>query len=387
MHISSWSAPIVTKPIIEDLQRRLAQTRWSDEVVPDWKYGTAQQPLRDLIHHWLSGYDWANAQARLDALPHFRAEIDGFGIHFLRYQGRGAHRQALLLVNGWPSSFVEYAKLVPMLVDPVNHGGGLNDSFDVIIPALPGFGYSDRPTAPNQVQAIDLFHQLMTEGLGYQTYMVSGTDIGAGVATRMAMKYPTALRGIHISAVADAPLTADSTAINAAEDAYQSSVKKWHDLEGAYQHLQTTRPQTLAYALNDSPAGLASWILEKFRLWSDAGPDLFSVLPADMLIDNLMLYWTTQTIGSSMRHYYESRHFRAPLTPTDRVTVPTAICMWPKDLVVAPKEWAERFYNVRQYNVQARGGHFPGWEQPALYARDLRNLLRTLDLPATTLLP
>ncbi|WP_296001515.1 epoxide hydrolase family protein [Rugamonas sp.] len=377
MKITPWQPPS-DQPAIADLQGRLAATRWSDEVAADWTYGTAQQPLRELVAHWQSGYDWAGADARLRALPHFRAEIDGFGIHFLHFKGRGPSPRALLLMNGWPSSFVEYGKLAAMLADPAGHGGTEDDAFDVVIPALPGFGYSDRPTRPNQVDAVDLFHRLMTEGLGYPTFIASGTDIGAGVATRMALKYPASLLAIHISALTDPPLTAASAPLNDAERAYQQRVQKWRDDDGAYQHLQSTRPQTPAYALNDSPVGLASWILEKFKLWSDAGPNLFDAFPMDMLIDNLNLYWSTQTIASSMRYYYEARHFRAPLQPGQRVTVPTAITMWPHDLVVGPRDWAERFYNVRQYSVQPHGGHFPAWERPDLYAQELRKLAASL---------
>jgi pimeloyl-ACP methyl ester carboxylesterase len=370
MHITAWQ-PSTDPLAIADLRRRLSHTRWSDEVVADWRYGTAQQALRELVEHWATAYDWDQAAARLAALPHYRAEIEGYSLHFLHVKAHGsdAARPALLLLNGWPSSFHEYAKLAPMLAD----------SFDIVIPALPGFGYSERPGAPNQVQAVDLFHQLMTEGLGYRSFIVSGTDIGAGVATRMALKYPQSLRGLHISALTDPPAMPAQAALDETERTYLRQVQVWRDEEGAYQHLQSTRPQTPAYALNDSPAGLASWILEKFRYWSDAGPDLFEVFPKDMLLDNLNLYWHTQTIASSMRYYYESRHFRPALQADDRVTVPTAVCMWPKDLVVGPEAWARRFYNVRQYNVQRLGGHFPAWEQPQLYAADLLKFLKLLD--------
>lgn len=366
--VSPWHSPF-NAAFAADLRRRLAQVRWSDNVVGDWSYGTAQQALRQLVHHWHAGYDWTKAAKRINALPHFHADVDGFALHFLRFKSRSASPQPLLLLNGWPSSFVEYGKLAPMLADM---------GFDVIIPALPGFGYSARPGAPNQVQAVELFHRLMTEGLAYPSYMISGTDIGAGVASRMALAYPGAVHGLHISSVMDPALDEASPPLTADELAYQRTVKKWHAEEGAYMHLQATRPQTLAYALNDSPAGLASWILEKFRYWSDAGEDLFEVFPLDMLVDNLNIYWSTQTIGSSMRAYYEAKHFRAPPAIGERVLVPTAICMWPRDLVLAPKSWAERFYNVRQYTVQQRGGHFPAWELPDLYAADLREFLLAL---------
>jgi len=359
--IASWHAPF-DRAFCADLQHRLRQIRWTDEVVDDWRQGTAAAPLRELVAYWQDGYDWQRAADRINALPHFRATIDGIDVHFLHFKGTGTASQPLLLTNGWPSSFVEYTRLAPLLAD----------AFDVVIPAHPGYGYSSRPTALEQAGSVALFHRLMTEGLGYTNYIVSGTDIGAGVGTRMALAYPEAVRGLHIAAVVDPPLDDASAPLTEAERAYQQQVQKWSADEGAYLHLQATRPQTVAYALNDSPVGLASWIVEKFRYWSDAGPDLWAVFPMDMLLDNLNIYWSTQTIGSSMRLYYDSRHLRAPLTSSDRVTVPTAVCMWPKDLVTAPESWARRFYNVQRYTVQPQGGHFPAWEQPALYAADLR---------------
>ncbi len=358
-----------------DLRTRIAMTRWSDEVVSDWSFGTSQGALRTLVDHWAARYDWTKAQQRLNALPHFSARIDGMTLHFLHFKAKSPGAQPLLLMNGWPSSFVEYTTLAPMLANPEAHGAPQTQAFDVVIPAMPGFGYSSRPIQVNQAQTTALFHRLMTEGLNYSSYVAAGTDIGAGVATRMALAYPHAVRGIHISAVAEPPLDHQSLPLTQEERDYQQRVTTWSANEGAYMHLQGTRPQTAAYALNDSPVGLASWLLEKFRYWSDAGEDIFSVFPADMLIDNLNIYWSTQTIASSMRYYYEARHFRTPYKAGERVSVPAAVCMWPRDLVVAPRSWAERFYNVQQYVVQPRGGHFPAWEQPALYAADLRAFL------------
>ena len=361
VEVSKWPSPFDIA-FAGDLRQRLRQVRWTDEIADDWRQGTASAPLRELIAYWRDGYDWTGAPARINALPHHRATIDGANLHVLHFKRTGAARTPLLLTNGWPSSFVEYTRLVPLLAD----------TFDIIIPAHPGYGYSARPAVLGAPNSVELFHRLMTEGLGYTNYMVSGTDIGAGVATRMALAYPDAVRGLHISAVVDPPLADTAAPLTDQERAYQQQVAKWSADEGAYLHLQATRPQTLAYALNDSPVGLASWIVEKFRYWSDAGPDLWAVFPLEMLVDNLNLYWSTQTIGSSMRLYYESRHLRAPLTSSDRVVVPTAVCMWPKDLVTAPESWARRFYNVQRYIVQPHGGHFPAWEQPALYAADLR---------------
>jgi pimeloyl-ACP methyl ester carboxylesterase len=364
-----------------DLQRRLADTRWSDAVTGDWQYGTNKSFLQALVEYWQTTYDFDAAEQRMNAMPQFRSDIAGFGVHYVHIRGRGPRPRPLLLMNGWPSSFTEYRRLAPMLADPAAFGGSADDAFDVVMPALPGFGFSGRPTRPHQVEAEDLFSTLMTEHLGYSTYIASGTDIGAGVATRLALKYPGAVQGIHIASVVDPPLTAASPPLTDAEKAYKARSAQWEAEEGAYEHVHYTKPQTLAFGLADSPVGLSSWIVEKFYSWSDHGDDLLTTFPPDMLIDNLMIYWATGTIGSSMRLYYDHRHFRAPFRITDRVSVPTAICMWPKDLVLAPREWAERFYNVRQYSTQKHGGHFPAWEAPDAYAHDVRLFAKAFTEP------
>ena len=363
----------------EDLLRRLSNTRWTDAVTADWQYGMNKSLVQRLVEYWQTTYNFDAAEKRMNILPQFRTSIAGFIVHYVQVKGRGPESRPLLLINGWPSSFVEYRKLAPMLADPAAFGGSSDDAFDVIMPALPGFGFSGRPTHPHHVNAEELFHALMTEHLGYATYIASGTDIGAGVATRLALKYPDKVRGIHISSVVDPPLTAASPPLTEAEKTYKDNSVRWEAEEGAYEHVHYTKPQTLAFALADSPGGLASWIVEKFYFWSNHGDDVLETFPPDMLIDNLMIYWATETIGSSMRLYYDHRHFRAPFKTSDHISVPTAVCMWPKDLVYAPREWAERFYNVRQYSTQRRGGHFPAWEEPDTYARDLRLFARSLN--------
>ncbi len=362
-----------------DLRRRLDATRWSDAVTADWQYGTDPRFLQALVQHWRTAYDFDAAEQRLNALPQFRASIDGFGVHYLHLRSRASGSRPLLLMNGWPSSFVEYGRLAPRLADPFAFGDSAEDAFDVVIPTLPGFGFSDRPTRPHQLYAEDLFHRLMTEQLGYARYIAAGSDIGAGVAAHLARKHPGAVRGIHVSAVADPTLTAASPPLSEAEKAYQARAARWAAEEGAYEHLHYTRPQTLAYALADTPVGLASWIVEKFHAWSEHGEDLLLTFPLDMLIDNLMIYWASGTIGSSMRYYHDDTHFRPPRRAEDRVTVPTAVCMWPHDLMVAPREWAARGYDVRQYTTPAHGGHFPALEAPDAYARDIRRFARLLD--------
>lgn len=363
----------------EDLLHRLAATHWSDAVTSDWRYGMNESFLRALVQHWRTRYDFAAAQARLNQLPQFRVQVGDVGVHYVHLRGCHPGSTPLLLMNGWPSSFVEYGRLLPQLVDPAAFGASAAESFDVVIPTLPGFGFSNRPTSPYAINTEDLFHALMTRELGYPGYLAAGTDIGAGVATRLALKYPDSIKGIHISAVVDPHLPPGAPPLTAAEQAYRRRVAKWEADEGAYEHLQCTRPQTLAFALADSPVGLASWIVEKFHYWSDHHGDLLEVFPLDFLIDNVMVYWASASIGSSLRYYYDNRHYRRELQVDNHVEVPTAVCMWPKDLVTAPREWAARFYNVRQFSEQPRGGHFPAWEAPGAYAQDLRLFARGLS--------
>jgi microsomal epoxide hydrolase len=362
---------------LTDLRVRLKRTRWNDAVTDDWEYGMQRSLLQDLVAYWSGNYDWKLRQAELNQLPHFRATIDGFSIHFLHFKGRGPSPQPLLLMNGWPSSFVEYRKLAPMLADPARFGGDSADAFDVIIPALPGFGFSDRPKHPRDaLRGVELFFRLMTEGLGYSRFVAAGTDIGAGVATRLGLTHPEAVTAIHVTSITNPPMDVHSPPLTPAEQAYQESYNRWNEEEGAYSAIQSTRPQTLAFGLADSPTGLASWIVEKFRFWSDCNGDVLSMFSMDMLIDNLMVYWVSATIGSSVRYYYEATHYRPPFKVGDFVKVPTAVLMLPKDLLNAPREWAERFYHVKRYTAAEHGGHFPAWETPDFYANDLRKFFR-----------
>lgn len=348
----------------DDLRRRLANVRWSDAVTTDWSQGTERGFLGAVVDYWRERYDWRERLTALNSLPHHRATIDGFGLHFLHFRGKGQRSLPLLLMNGWPSSFVEYQRLIPLLTE-----GQL--SFDVVIPTLPGFGYSDKPTRPYQVEPADLYPKLMA-AIGYDRFMAAGTDIGSGVATRIALRHPSRVLALHISAVAPKPDRPGDLEATPAEAEYYRRAATWSRDEGGYQAIQSSKPQTLAFGLADSPVGLASWIVEKFHGWTDCGGDLLSIWPAETLIDNLMIYWATNTIGSSVRYYYEGARLRPPLNPDDYVTAPTAVAMWPRDLALAPREMAERLYNVRRYTVMPRGGHFPAWEAPELYAADLR---------------
>ncbi|WP_076068564.1 epoxide hydrolase family protein [Sphingomonas montana] len=350
--------------MMDDLNRRLAAVRWNDAVTADWSQGTQSSFLETLIAHWRDHYDWRERLAVLNQLPHRRVTIDEYGVHFLHFRGYGHRPVPLLLMNGWPSSFVEYQRLVPLLLsgDP---------SFDVVIPTHPGFGYSDRPSRPYQIEPADLYPKLMT-ALGYERFVVAGTDIGSGVATRIALHHPERVIALHVSAVATRPDRPGDQPSTEGEATYARRAAAWSRDEGGYQAIQSSKPQTLAFGLADSPVGLASWIAEKFHGWTDCGGDLLSVWPMETLIDNLMIYWATNTIGSSVRYYHEGTRLRPPLAAGDYVRVPTAVAVWPHDLALPPRELAERLYDVRRYSVMPRGGHFPAWEEPELYAEDLR---------------
>jgi microsomal epoxide hydrolase len=333
--------------------------------------GPSADFLPNLIAYWRDEYDWAQRRAALNALPHFHTIINGYGLHFLHFRAHAPEAIPLLLMNGWPSSFVEFQRLAPLLIQG-------NPAFDVIIPTQPGFGFSDRPTRPYQVEPADLYPKLMT-ALGHDGFMVTGTDIGAGIATRIALRHPDRVIAAHIAAVATKPSGPDARPPSLAERDYDACVAAWLRDEGGYQAIQSTKPQTLAFALADSPAGLASWLVEKYRTWSDCGGDVFSVFPSEFLIDTLMTYWTTNTIGASIRYYHEATHLRPKLLASDFVHAPTAIAMWPKDIALAPRELAARLYNVQRYTVFPKGGHFPAWEQSTLYAEDLRQFVKGMN--------
>lgn len=364
-----FAIPFVPEMIV-DLHRRLDATRWNDAVTDDWSMGTERGFLESLVRHWRATYDWEARVAQLNRLPHFRMVLDGLSVHFLHFCAEGGRGAPLLLMNGWPSSFIEFQQLGPLLTSGF-------PAFDVVIPSMPGFGFSDRPTRPYQVELANIYPKLMSR-LGYEQFLVAGTDIGAGVATRIALRHPKRVLGVHVSTVAIKPRPASAGAPTPAELEYDERVARWGREEGAYQVLQSTRPQTLAFGLADSPVGLASWIIEKIRGWTDCQGDVLSVWPMETLIDNLMIYWSTQTIGSSVRFYHEAANRRPPLLADDFVEAPTSVAMWCHDLVSAPREVAARLYNVERYTLFARGGHFPAWEVPELYAEDIRLLARVL---------
>ncbi len=371
----------VDDSVLDDLRTRIAGTRWPDQLAGvGWDYGTDLDYLQDLLTTWADSFDWRAAERALNRFAQFRARIDGLEVHFIQERGRGRDPLPLVLTHGWPSSFTEYADLIPLLTDPEAAGGDPADAFDVVVPSLPGFGFSAKPAAPGLVNSgiADLWHQLMTGALGYDRFGAHGSDIGAGVTSRLGSQHPDRLAGIHLSAPSFAE---PPQPWSPAEREYLAAVNRWDQAEGAYSEVQSTKPQTLGYGLTDSPAALAAWIVEKFRAWSDCGGDVESRFTRDQLLTNLTIYWATATITSSVRHYYEYRRHGAPLPAGAPVPVPAGFAIFANEYVPAgrpPRELAERYFTVHRWTELPRGGHFAALEEPGLLAAEIRAFFRPL---------
>ena len=372
----------IEQKTLDDVRARLEHTRWPDEIEgAGWDYGTNLTYLKNLVNYWRRDFNWRSQEQAINRFAHFKANIDELHLHFIHERGKGPAPMPLLLLHGWPGSFVQMLKLLPLLSDPQAYGGDALDAFDVIVASLSGYGFSDRPKQPGMgiKQMADLFHTLMTEELGYRRYAVHGTDWGHGILLQLAFDHPQALVGLHTGGtLIPGGLLPDD--LTSAEQAYMNHFQHWRSQETAYAALHMTKPQTLAYGLNDSPAGLAAWMIEKFRSWSDCDGDVEKAFSKDELLTNIMIYWVTQTINSSMRIYYESPlpAFQGKIFSRRRIEVPLAWAQPPKDMFPMPRSWAERFYDIDQWTDLPAGSHFPEWEQPDAVAQDMRTFFRPL---------
>jgi pimeloyl-ACP methyl ester carboxylesterase len=379
--IEPFSIPF-SQSAVDDLRDRLRRTRWPDEAPGSaWEYGVDQRFLRGLCDYWKDNFDWKAQVVRLSAFHHHRFQSSSGWIHFIHERGQGPAPLPLILTHGWPGSFVEMIRIIPLLTDPAAHGGDPADSFDVIVPSLPGYGFSDRPSsrAMNVYRIAGLWAELMQE-LGYQRFGAQGGDIGAGVSTALGLLHADSVIGIHLNFIPGSyrPWLEPGAELTSGEQAFLAEAARWYDENGAYAHVQGTRPQTAAYALNDSPAGLAAWITEKFREWSDCGGDPYRSFTREELLTNITLYWMTQTIHSSFRLYFEGR--RAPLRFEKDAFVhpPCGIAHFPKEILFPPRKWVERGYNVQHWSEMPRGGHFAAAEESELLAQDIRAFFRGL---------
>ncbi len=367
----------IPQATLDDLGERLSRTRWPDEVEgAGWDYGTNLDYLKSLVDYWQRGFDWRAQEAKLNQFAQFRADIDSLGIHFIHERGKGPSPLPIVLTHGWPDSFYRMHKIIAPLTDPASSGGDPADSFDVIVPSIPGFGFSDRPRKPGMTvdRVAELWAGLMRDLLGYRRFAAAGGDWGSAVTRSLALSHPELLVGIHLT---DAGFSspASQSDLTVAEKQYLDALQQWRTREGAYAMIQRTKPQTLAYGLNDSPVGLAGWIVEKFRAWSDCEGDVERRFTKDELLTNIMIYWVTETINSSARMYYEN--LRA-VAPTPRVEVPAGLAIFPKEIVQPPRQWAERSLRVECWTEMPRGGHFAALEEPDLLVEDLRAFFRPL---------
>lgn len=372
------SVPDVT---LDDLKERLARTRWPDEVRgAGWRYGANLAYMRDLVAYWRTGFDWRAQERAINAFAQFTAEVDGLDVHFIHEHGRGPAPIPLIITHGWPSSFTEMLELIPLLADPAAHGAEPTDSFDVVVPSVPGFGFSERPLEPGMTRSrvAGLWVRLM-EGLGYRSFAAHGNDIGAVITAFLGLDHPDRLIGIHTMMPGFPPPSVgpDDPGLSNEERAFLEVQRRWDEEEGGYNRIQETRPQTVAYGLNDSPAGLAAWIVEKWRAWTDPKGNFERAISNDALLTNVMVYWATETAGSSARSYYERAQDRRSVGPEERIRVPTGVALTTEAVQRAPRAWVERRYtDIRHWTEFSRGGHFLALEEPELLAADLRTFFR-----------
>ena len=367
----------ISDEVLADLRHRLEKTRWPDEIPGSgWDYGSNLDYIKELVEYWRTSFDWRAQEEKLNLFSHFKTNVDGLNIHYVHERGKGPNPMPLIITHGWPSTFFEMSKIIPLLADPGSHGGDSADSFDVVAPSLPGFGFSDRPTERGmQVLLVaDMWAKLMTENLGYPRFAAQGGDIGAGVTSRLGFAHPDKLHGIHLTSITRPTpyMGADTPEITPAEQAHIDQRAKWQQDEGGYNHLQGTKPQTLSYGLNDSPAGLAAWIVEKYRTWSDCGGDVERSYTKDELLTIVTIYWVTQTIGSSVRMYYENQKYTWFMQPGERVDAPSGMALFPQEIAKPPRECADRSYNVQRWTEMSKGGHFAALEEPQLLAEEVR---------------
>jgi pimeloyl-ACP methyl ester carboxylesterase len=377
----------VGEPVLADLAARLAASRLPPEQgAPGWDAGANPAYLRSLLEHWREKYDWRREEAALNRFTQFRAEVNGADIHFIHVRGKGARPLPLILTHGFPDSFTRFLKIIPLLTDPAAHGGTAEDAFDVVVPSLPWCGFSrEHRHAGGLFRVNDTWHQLMTDVLGYERYGAHGGDWGSTITEHLARSHAKSVIGIHLTDVPFWHSLRLPEDLKPREREYVDQVQQFQTRHGAYAMIQGRKPQTLADGLDDSPMGLAAWLTEKFQRWSDCDGDLDAVFTKDEMLTNAMVYWVTGTIGSAFMPYYDVLNAGPPRWIAEAVKqklgsddVPAAFAMFPRDLTHPPREWAERFFNVRRWTEFPKGGHFAAMEQPQALVGDIREFFRPL---------
>ncbi|MBX9607002.1 MAG: epoxide hydrolase 1 [Gammaproteobacteria bacterium] len=366
---------------LTDLRERLARTRWPDRTPGEaWAYGTDTDYLAELVSWWRERFDWRAEEARLNAFPQFKLRLHDIDLHYLHVEGRGPKPCPLLLSHGWPGSVFEFLELIPRLTDPARFGGDPADAFTVVAPSLPGYGLSYTPGQKrfSAEMIADCFAELMTEHLGYPRFAAQGGDWGAFITSRLGAVHADKLLGIHLNLLAVPRDPAFVLGDDAESRGYLQELAVFMKEETGYQWIQGTRPQTLAFGLSDSPAGLAAWIVEKFRAWSDCGGDIESVIAREHMLANISLYWFTGAINASFWPYYARMHGAWPIPPSG-VVAPTGYAAFPCEILRPPRQVATRLYkDIRRWTVMPRGGHFAALEQPEALAREITEFFRPL---------
>jgi pimeloyl-ACP methyl ester carboxylesterase len=373
-------APIcVPAEVLDDLQKRLAQVRWPEVVGPGWELGTDASYLRELVAYWQGSFEWRAQERALErALPSHRARVGGLDLHFALRPGRGPDPYPLLLLHGWPGSHFEFSKVAGPLADPAAHDGDPLDAFDLVVPSLPGHGFSGAPTDPffNADDGADVLNELMTDVLGHTRYGAQGGDRGAMLAMSLGQRHRENVAGIHLNMTTGIPAPPESRSM--AETAWLDAQARWFQEEAGYSAIQSTRPQTLAFGLSDSPVGLAAWIVEKWKVWSDCGDDIESCFSKDDLLTNVMIYWVTGSIHASTRWYAAHRRRPPAAMRLERIDVPSAVADFPGETVRVPRSAVERKLDLVQWTEMERGGHFAAMEQPETLTADVRRFFRSI---------
>ncbi|MBT2339801.1 MULTISPECIES: epoxide hydrolase family protein [Pseudomonas] len=367
---------------LQDLRHRLLSTRLTAPLTGQgWSEGMNMEVLRDLIAYWSGAFDWRAREAELNRLPQFTADIAGQRVHFLHQRGVGPNPMPLILTHGWPGSFIEMQRIIPLLTDPASHGGDPTDAFHVVVPSLPGYTFSAPFTqsgmGPYEVAGV--WRALMS-GLGYERFGAQGGDLGAGVSTWLGVRFPEHVTGIHLNYIPGSyrpPLDETAGPQTEEERLFLQRAAQFGDAEGAYAHVQRTKPQSLAVGLNDSPAGLLAWMGENTLSWCDIGVDGSPAIDHDWLLTNATLYWLTNCIGSSFLQYVAGSKRPLQFLNGERVKPPVGVAVFPRELPMPPRSWVQRCYNVERWTMMPRGGHFAALEQPQLLAEDIRAFFRT----------
>ena len=371
----------ISNEILQNINSKVKNYQWHE--MPDdggWDYGTNLDYMKEFAEYWSSKFDWKKTEEKINKFRNFKTNIDGIDIHFIHEKGSGSNPKPLLLNHGWPGSIVEFLDIIDELAHPENYGGNMQDGFDVIVPSLPGYGFSGRPSRPiGPRKMASIFNSLMTNSLSYEKYISQGGDFGGTICTWLAYDFPESLLGIHINILItrhpDGPQTKE-------EIEWQERFKLEQRIEDGYRTQQSTKPQTLSYAMMDSPVGVAAWMIEKMRGWSDIKDgNIESVYSKDILLSNIMLYLVTKTFNTSTWIYYGRREEGGRSLPKDHLPlkVPTAIAKFPKEyLEWAPRSYVERIYNVKQWTNMPAGGHFAALEKPDLLIKDIREFGKKL---------